>query len=176
MPQLAKLGHQDLRAAVPPLAKLSDAELTPLLEHGEAKQFGDGETLFFESQPARALYFLVKGKVRIHKRLGSGTQMDLAVLEQGAIFGEVALLAETQRTASASAQGPVVVLRVPGDVLYTDFRDGKQYSRTIFLAMSRLLAGRLEAMNRRVADMVEQQTRGGELDNFRKKMFQDWTV
>lgn len=176
MPQLTKVAQQDLRGAVPQLAHLADADLAPLIEHGEGKAFGDGETLFFEGQPARALYFLLRGKVRIHRKLPSGTQMDLVVLEQGAIFGEVALLAETERTASGSAQGPVTVLRVPGDMLYADFRDGKRYAQTIFLGVSRLLAGRLEAMNRRLVELTAQQSRGGDLDVFRKKMFQDWTV
>ena len=176
MPQVTKVTLQDLRGAIRQFASSSDDDLTPLVERGEAKGFGDGETIFFEGQPARALYFLVRGNVRIHRKLETGTQVDLAVLAEGAIFGEVALLADTERTASASAQGPVTVLRVPGDMLYTDYREGKTYARFLLLAVARLLAGRLEAMNIRLADMITQQSRGGDLDVFRKKMFQDWTI
>ena len=175
MPNVTKVSSQELRDAVQQLAAVDDSELAMLLGRSEARSFGDGETLFFEGQSANALYFLVRGKVRIHRKLETGAQVDLAVLEQGAIFGEVALLAQTERTASASAQGPVVVVRVPREILQADDEGGRPYAQTLLLAVARLLAGRLEAMNRRLLAMITQQSRGGELDDFRKKMFQDWT-
>jgi len=176
MPEFTKVTAEALKKAIHQIASLSDAELAPLVTNGEAKSYGDGETIFYEGQSAKALYFLLEGRIRIHRKLSTGTQVDLATLEQGAIFGEVALLADSSRTAAAAADGPITVLRIPGDMLYADYRDGKPYARTLLLAVSRLLAGRLEAMNRRVADMITQQSRGGDLDVFRKKMFQDWTL
>lgn len=176
MPKPTDVSPQDLRSAIRQLAAADDAEIAALLARSEVRSFGDGETLFFEGQPAQALYFLIRGNVRIHRTLETGAQVDLAVLEEGAIFGEVALLARTERTASVSAQGPIVVVRVPGDVLQADYAGGKQYAHTLLLAVARLLAARLEAMNRRLSGMITQQSRGSELELFRTKMFQDWTT
>jgi len=175
MSQTSKLGPEELRIAVPALSTLTDEELAPLLAQGEVKTYADGEAIFSEGQPARALYFVVSGTVHIHRK-GQGTQrIELADLAQGAIFGEVALLARTERTASASAKGTVTLLRVIGDPLYDDYREGQRYSQVILLRVARFLAERLEAMNRRLVDALAPR-RGGELESFREKMLQDWTV
>ena len=137
MPNVTKVSSQELRDAVHQLAAVDDSELAMLLGRSEARSFGDGENLFFEGQAAHALYFLVRGNVRIHRKLETGAQVDLAVLEQGAIFGEVALLAQTERTASASAQGPVVVVRVPREILQADYEGGRPYAQTLLLAVAR---------------------------------------
>lgn len=175
MSKTSKLGPEELRAGVPALATLSDEELAPLLAQGEVRIYADGETIFSEGQPARALYFAISGTVHIHRK-GQGSQrIDLADLPPGSIFGEVALLARTERTASASAKGTVTALRVIGDPLYEDYREGKRYSQVILLRVARFLAERLEAMNRRLVDALAPR-RGGELESFREKMLQDWTV
>lgn len=175
MSQTTRIGPAELRAAVPALETLSDEEIAPLFAQGEVRVYADGETLFSEGQPARALYFVVSGRVVIHRK-GQGTQrIDLAELGPGAIFGEVALLARTERTASASAKGPVTALRVIGEPLYADYREGKRYSQVILLRVARFLAERLEAMNLRLVDALAPR-KAGELESFREKMLQDWTV
>jgi CRP-like cAMP-binding protein len=165
---------------VPALAPLTDDEVRPLLEKGEFRTYADGESVFAEGQPARALYFLLDGEVRIHRRGSMAPGLDLATLSRGAIFGEVALLARTERTASATALGRVTALRVVGEGLYADYRDGKRHSLVILLAVSRLLAERLEAMNGRLVEALAGRERDGgrgtEIDSFRRKMLQDWTV
>lgn len=176
MSQTIRLTAAELRAAVPALSSLDDHDLDQLLAKGEVRSYADGELIFAEGNPARALYFLMKGAVAIHKG-GAGTpRLDLATLEQGSIFGEVALLAGTPRTASAAAKGPVTALRVIGDSMQSDYREGKRYALTILIAVSRLLAERLETMNRRLVEAVATSKKGEGLEKFRRKMFQDWTV
>lgn len=165
-----------LRDAVPQLAHLPESDLTALLATGEACSFGDGETLFAEGEPGRALWFLVSGAVGIHKRLPNGRQVDLATLERGAIFGEIAMLAGTNRTASATAKGAVVALRVPGDALFADLAAGRNHAHVLVLAVARTLAARLETMNGRFTESVVLHDRGGDLDDFRRKMMRDWTA
>jgi glutaminase len=175
MSTTTRLGPAELRAAVPALSTLSDEEIAPLFAQGEVRTYADGETIFSEGQPARALYFVVSGTVHIHRK-GQGSQrIDLADFPTGSIFGEVALLARTERTATACAKGAVVALRVIGEPLYEDYRDGNRYSQVILLRVARLLAERLEAMNRRLVEALAPR-KGGELETFREKMFQDWTV
>ena len=171
------LTPQELRSAVAVFEPLSDPDLRLLIEHGEVRSYGDGEMIFHEGAPARALYFLVRGSVRIHRKLPTGAQVDLVTFEKGAIFGEVALLAGgTERNASASSVGQVIALRVPKEKLYADYQDAKPYSLLLLLEVAKLLACRLEAMNRRLADTISSQSHGGELEIFKKKMFTDWTI
>lgn len=170
------LSPAELKAAVKVLASLKDSDVQELIDHSEVRTYGDGETLFQEKMPARGFYFLVRGSVRIFRTVVTGSQLDLVRLEPGAIFGEVALLAGTERTASASAVGHVMTLRLPKEKLFADFEAGTAASRHVMLEVSKLLATRLEAMNRRLADTVEAQAVGGELEAFKRKMFRDWTI
>lgn len=75
---------------------------------------GDGETIAAEGEPGESMYFILEGRVRVEKsaRPGGGVQKTLAVLETGDYFGEMALLEELPRSASALAEGPVVVARL----------------------------------------------------------------
>jgi CRP-like cAMP-binding protein len=66
------------------------------------KEFRPGQMIFCEWEPGDSLYIIVKGKVKIVKIFGK-TQKTLDVMEEGSIFGEMALLEEEPRSASAIA-------------------------------------------------------------------------
>jgi CRP/FNR family transcriptional regulator len=176
MPQTFQLSPDDLRA-VSALAELPDEELETLVRHGEVRAYADGEALFEEGTPATALYLVLDGAVRIHRSLTDGSQADLAVLERGTIMGEVALLARSERTASASAQGHVRVLRLERAPVYEDFHEGRLYARTLMFGIAELLAHRLEAMNRRLVGLLDRpRTLDPELLDFKRKILDDWAV
>ncbi len=60
------------------------------------------QKIFSENDRSRDLYFIEKGSVRILKNK-DGKKMELALLKEGAIFGEMALLDGKPRSASAVA-------------------------------------------------------------------------
>jgi CRP-like cAMP-binding protein len=66
------------------------------------KEFRPGQMIFCEWEPGDSLYIIVKGKVKIVKIFGK-TQKTLDVMDEGSIFGEMALLEEEPRSASAIA-------------------------------------------------------------------------
>jgi CRP/FNR family transcriptional regulator, cyclic AMP receptor protein len=76
----------------------------------EPVQIPSGETIFLESQPGDFLYAIVDGKVEIRK----GEKV-LALLGEGEIFGEMAMLDNSPRSASAIAQTDCKVVRVNQD-------------------------------------------------------------
>jgi CRP/FNR family cyclic AMP-dependent transcriptional regulator len=80
----------------------------------EKKDFADGQSVFVEGDPGDSMYFIWKGSVRIEKRTqaGQAAHKTLAVLEAGDYFGEMALLDQKPRSASAIATGDARVLRL----------------------------------------------------------------
>ena len=80
----------------------------------EAKDHADGQTVFVEGDPGDSMYFIVKGCIRIEKRAQAAGAMPktLAVLEAGDYFGEMALLDQKPRSASAVAAGGARILRL----------------------------------------------------------------
>jgi CRP-like cAMP-binding protein len=80
------------------------AQLAGVLEE---KDYADGQAVFAEGDPGDSMFFLVKGCIRIEKRAQatSAVHKTLAVLEAGDYFGEMALLDQKPRSASAWRRG-----------------------------------------------------------------------
>ncbi|MBN2737843.1 MAG: Crp/Fnr family transcriptional regulator [Spirochaetales bacterium] len=73
------------------------------------KTFHDGDIIFCEYEPGDAFYLIHSGQVQIMKIMGD-IEKTIDVLEPGEIFGEMAILEEAPRSASAIAMGKVVAL------------------------------------------------------------------
>jgi CRP-like cAMP-binding protein len=79
----------------------------------QPRRLSVGETLFWEDEPADALYGVAKGLVRIWVHGPDGRELTLNLMESGDFFGEIALLDGLPRTASASALADTEMLSVP---------------------------------------------------------------
>ncbi len=77
------------------------------------RKLGVGETLFWEDEPADALFGVAKGLIRIWVHGPDGRELTLNLMESGDFFGEIALLDGLPRTASASALADTEMLSVP---------------------------------------------------------------
>lgn len=80
----------------------------------ESKHYADGQSVFAEGDPGDSMYFIVKGCIRIEKRAQAdrAVHKTLAVLEAGDYFGEMALLDQKPRSASAVAVGESTLFRL----------------------------------------------------------------
>jgi len=71
--------------------------------------FQKGDQIFCEYEPGDAFYLIQTGRVQIVKIIGEIEKM-VDILQPGEIFGEMAILEEAPRSASAIALGKVEVL------------------------------------------------------------------
>jgi len=94
------------------LKGLPERQLAGLAEFLRPKQLEDGAPVFQEGSIGMSLYFISSGRIRIHMGLADGTSKDLAILGAGDFFGEMALIEEASRTASASAVGATVLFEL----------------------------------------------------------------
>jgi CRP-like cAMP-binding protein len=62
-----------------------------------------GRTIYHQEDTAEGLFILKRGRVRLFRIGPGGKKLDLAVLEPGTFFGEMPLLGERMRNASAEA-------------------------------------------------------------------------
>ena len=72
-------------------------------------EFPAGHLIFCENEPGNDFYLIQKGRVKITK-LVKEKETTLAVLESGDIFGEMAILEEAPRSATAIALDKVLML------------------------------------------------------------------
>jgi len=77
---------------------------------GMNRVYRDNTMLFCESEPGDELFIIQQGKVKITKIMDE--EILLAVLKPGDIFGEMALLDNKPRSASAISYGDVTVLAI----------------------------------------------------------------
>lgn len=97
------------------------------------------EVLFDEGDPGNHLYWIVDGSVRFTTVGRSGRMATLNILETGAMFGEIALLDDGPRTATARAMTPGLLIVVARDQMYAYLRRQPEFA----LAFIRLLCDRL---------------------------------
>lgn len=82
---------------------LSAADLAWLERTTRMLTVARGETIYRQEDTAEALFLLKRGRVRLSRLSAGGKRLELAVLEQGTFFGEMPLLGERMRQASAEA-------------------------------------------------------------------------
>jgi CRP/FNR family transcriptional regulator, cyclic AMP receptor protein len=130
-----QLRRLDLLEHVPLFAGLSHRQLGKLLARFYEKAYAAGETIFVEGDAGKALFIVFKGRVSIWRATHAG-QETLAILDPGGYFGELALIDDQPRFATARTEEPSLLL-----VLYkTDFDHLIQgHSRIATQVMSNLL-------------------------------------
>ncbi len=74
------------------------------------KLFSPGKVIFEEGDPGEEMYVVIQGEVEIRKKTSADTAKTLAVLHTGDIFGEMALIENKKRSASAIATQPTRLL------------------------------------------------------------------
>jgi len=78
----------------------------------EGTSIENGEVLFEEGEPGDAFYIVFKGAIEISKVRADGTKEKLAVRRGGEGFGEMALLNDAPRSATARATEPTQLMKV----------------------------------------------------------------
>jgi CRP/FNR family transcriptional regulator, cyclic AMP receptor protein len=140
---------------VPFFDQLSNRQLKRVSDIIFERTYEIDELIFEEGQPAAALFLILDGRVAIEIYRESSTTR-LAVLEAGAFFGEMALLDETPRSATARALERTRTL-----ALYRNDLNGLVYRhpRTacrIYRSLATMIGDRLRVTN----ELVQMKTPG----------------
>jgi CRP/FNR family cyclic AMP-dependent transcriptional regulator len=137
----------ELLSQVSFLASLGAEDLTALADACQTRTFKPGQALFYEGDPGHALFLIRAGQVKIVGVAGNGQELLLNVYGPGEYLGELALLDDAPRSATATALDRVEAL-----LLY----------REDFLALierrplaARAVMGRLAQMVRRLNEQVQ---------------------
>lgn len=102
---------ETLLRSVPFFSGLNRVQLARLVGALEEVKYSATESIFEEGSPADALYLVEEGRVAVAVRSSDG-DVQLAVIDEGAHFGEFGLLLG-RRTASAIAQTDVTLWKLP---------------------------------------------------------------
>ena len=111
-----------------------------------SKTFADGDIIFREGDASDRAFEVVSGNVEIAK-IGDGGHMRLALLGPGEMFGEMGILDQGKRSATAKAVGPVIV----NVISRKDFLSGVRDKPDLALSVMGKLVERLRGADEMLA-------------------------
>ena len=76
-------------------------------------QFDANQMIFSRGDPGREVYLVLDGRIRLSVLSAEGRELSFAHAGPGELFGEIATLDGGERTAGATAIGPVTALTLP---------------------------------------------------------------
>jgi CRP-like cAMP-binding protein len=136
-------------ARSPLLANIAEDDLKALVRAGRLRSWRPGELLFQRGDAGDGIYAVVSGRVRIILTGRDGSEVLVRALQQGDVFGELAALDGSPRSADAIAETDVRALHIAAD----RFRDWMEARPRVMLLMLGQLAYRLRTTNEQVAEL-----------------------
>lgn len=141
---VAELRRTALFAGVDPI------HLAPLAAHGFLRRFAAGQVVFTEGEPSDHLYVVRAGRVRILLRSAHGEQVTLAVLGPGETIGELSMIDDRPRSASAESLDDVCLVALPT----ADVQAALRSDPVLLLAVATELAATVRRLTGGTADLV----------------------
>lgn len=131
---------------VPMFKDIDAARLKLLAFTSERVNFAPGQRFFSQGDAGDAAYVILEGVAHVLLETPNG-QLKVAEFGRNDLVGEMAVLAETPRSATVTAQGEVIALRIDKHVFVELLSQFPQMA----VAVMRELAKRLERTNARLA-------------------------
>ena len=139
-----------LKESVSFFSSFSTSELIDLLKLAVSKTFQDGEVIFKEKTRGEKMYIILKGTVRISKYLGNKQEEVLVRLKSGACFGEMGVIDQSLRSATAIVEGGAAVMLVITE--HTLSESNMLLAYKLYKNFALMLAGRLRETNNKLQE------------------------
>jgi CRP-like cAMP-binding protein len=142
-------------ARVPMLSEFSDDKLRLLAFSAENRTYRDGQTLFAAGDRADGGFVVAEGRVALTV---PGRADPVETVGPGGLIGETALIADGERSVTATALGPVAVIHIRRPL----FRRMLEEYPDIARGLQQRFADRLQATTRALAGVKDRLDRIGE--------------
>jgi CRP/FNR family transcriptional regulator len=110
------------------------AVIEPIKE-GNYYNYADKQVIFCEDEPGDELYVIMQGQVKIVK-YHNGTEIMLSVMDPGDIFGELAIVSDKTRNATAISFGACKLLPISKESLQRMLNEKPKILKKIFTSIS----------------------------------------
>lgn len=130
-------GLEAALAETPLLESVSRDSVRDLAARGRIRDFRRGTYLFHQGDDADDMLFLWTGRLEIAAVSGGGQRQLITTLDPPQFFGELGVLGEMSRTATALAIEDSTVWTVKGEVFVRFLSEHPQASRALLRALAR---------------------------------------
>jgi len=149
--------------------QLTAGEIQTLQQTSRELQFKAGETIFCEGEKGNGIYIVKEGTVSISTPLSDGEKKILTRVEPSGVFGEMAVVDDFPRSASAVAENDVTVYFIPSEDLWRAMETMPKLSLCLF----REVSGRLREFNKQYVEDVLQSERLALVGRFARSIIHD---
>lgn len=146
-------GHDQTREMLdflgesPLFAALSTRELRNLFGILHHRTYQDGEPVFLKGQPGAAMFIIKTGKVNVIDYGQDSRETVVATLNPGDFLGELALLDDSPRSASAMAVEPTDIYAISRTDLDHLLTTSPQIGLRVYRALAVIIGTRLKNAN-----------------------------
>jgi CRP/FNR family transcriptional regulator, cyclic AMP receptor protein len=128
---------EDVLSQVPSFHDLTKHELQVLSLHCRERDYPAGATLLHQGETGIGLFIITNGKVQITQQAPDGSDRDLGTFERGTVLGEMSLLDDMPRTATAVALEPTRALVIPVWDFRAALREQPEIAMKLLATLSR---------------------------------------
>lgn len=161
----------------PLFRNMSSDDRRELLELVEDKTFSEKEVILREGLTTQFLWVIIRGRCEVIKAMNQGGEHRLAVLEPGAVFGEMSFFRPGPHSASVRALSEVKVMRLSRENYNKLEQEGLKAAYVIAANTASLLAERLQKMDEWASNLVQRPEAANnhreEWEEFRAKLYSD---
>ncbi len=109
--------------------------------------YNTGDIIFREGELGSQAFVLQSGQVRMTRRLEGGETGTLGYVEAGGLFGEMALVDNAPRMATAIAHKPCACIIIPEALLNKKLKDADPMLRVLLLMLIRMVRNAADTAN-----------------------------
>ncbi|HEV8494708.1 MAG TPA: ATP-binding protein [Candidatus Angelobacter sp.] len=156
-------------AACPLFSQLKPDELRALEQAAREQNFAANQEIFHEGDTGDGVYVVKSGQVRISGLVGDKVRHVFSCIEPGEIFGEMAVLENKPRSASAAAAADSVIYFIPREAMLKLVES----SPPLAMGLLREISNRLREFNRQYIQEVLQTERLALVGRFARSIVHD---
>jgi CRP-like cAMP-binding protein len=133
---------------LPIFQDLNPEELSLVAKAAFERAYRERATLFLENMPGEVMYIIRTGRVDLSKRTPTGEDKIFVTLEPGEFFGEMSLIDENPRSASAT-------VREGGELIVISKKSFRELIAQQPAVAAKVLFNVLRVVNQRLRRMTE---------------------
>lgn len=150
-----QIKHNIILKQVPIFSELKKNELREFERIIHKRHYKKDEVIFYEGEPGLGMYIIESGSIKIFKDYDNKAKEELATLNVGDFCGEMALLDESPRSATAVADEASTLIGIFRPDMFSLIEKKSKLGNKILLNLAQMIAERLRLNNTELQELKQ---------------------